>query len=403
MFSRRRFLAHCLASGGSFAASAFWTARHANASSGYGPLAEPDANGIRLPSGFISRVVATAFEAPIEGTAFQWHPAPDGGATFPLPDGGWIYVSNSEVFSIGNLSGGASALRFSPQGDIVDAYSILSDTTVNCAGGPTPWGTWLSCEEFDGGRVWECDPTGANAAVVRPALGTFRHEAVAVDPIGKRLYLTEDKSDGRLYRFSPTSYPDLNTGILAVAEVLADPGPGGALIWHPVSNPNPLIGVQTETRYQVSESTAFKGGEGIWFHEGIVYFVTKGDNRVWALDTLNNSIDVIYDPTLHPNPILSGVDNVTVSPRAEVVVAEDGGDMQLIALTPDGELCPLLQVTGQEGSEITGPAFSPDGRRLYFSSQRGGSAGFGITYEVSGPFTNTIIRDSFEGETAGLY
>lgn len=95
----------------------------------------------------------------------------------------------------------------------------------NCAGGPTPWGTWLSCEEADRGRVWECDPTKPGQGVVKPAMGTFAHEAVAVDPVNERLYLTEDKRDGRFYRFVPANYPDLDEGVLEVARL----GAGGSV------------------------------------------------------------------------------------------------------------------------------------------------------------------------------
>ena len=79
---------------------------------------------------------------------------------------------------------------------------------------------------------------------------------------------------------------------------------------------------------------------------------------------------------------LSGVDNVFAAPNGDLYVAEDGGDLQIVVRTPTGRLLPIAQVTGQPGSELTGPALSPDGRRLYFSSQRGP----GTTYEVEGPF-----------------
>jgi hypothetical protein len=74
-----------------------------------------------------------------------------------------------------------------------------------------------------------------------------------------------------------------------------------------------------------------------------------------------------------------------VTRSGDVIVAEDGGDLQLVLITPDRVVAPLLQVVGHEGSELAGPAFDPSGNRLYFSSQRGGR-GPGITYEVTGPF-----------------
>ena len=154
------------------------------------------------------------------------------------------------------------------------------------------------------------------------------------------------------------------------------------MTWHDVPDPS---AASTPTRQQVPESTAFNGGEGIVYDRGVVYFSTKGDNRVWRYDTKRSRLTVLYDGNQHAELPLRGVDNIGVAPRGELVVAEDGDDMQLVLLTTQGIAAPLVQVTGQEGSELTGPAFSPAGRRLYFSSQRGGG-GPGLTYEVTGPF-----------------
>jgi len=182
----------------------------------YGALQPADANGIELPAGFTSRRIAQG-EQTVPGTSYQWPLFPDGQATYATPDGGFILVSNSEVPDATPGQGGASAIRFGPDGQVRDAYRILDGTTNNCSGGPTPWGTWLSCEETDRGLVWECDPTGAQPAVARPALGAFDHESACVDPAGRRVYLSEDDVNGGFYRFTPASWPSLAAGRLEVA------------------------------------------------------------------------------------------------------------------------------------------------------------------------------------------
>jgi len=366
----------------------------------YGPLQEPDANGLMLPEGFTSRVVAMS-TLPVVPSAYVWHIFPDGGATYPTDDGGWIYVSNSEVPEIG----GAGAVRFTKDGDIADAYPILSGTSTNCAGGPTPWGTWLSCEETDTGQVWECDPAGVRPAEVRPSMGTFSHEAAAIDPKGKQVYLTEDTGDGRFYRFTPHAYPSLATGTLEAARVIdlkaVLAGETSAVTWLPIGDPTAAA---APTRHQQPNSTAFDGGEGCWYDANTIYFTTKGDNRVWIYSLQQATIELLYDADRARDPILTGVDNVFVSPKSgDVFVAEDGGDLDIVLLTPNRVAARLLKLTGDghTGSEITGPAMDPSGDRFYFSSQRGSGlgvpaglpigSGFGVTYEVTGPFRKARV------------
>ena len=334
-------------------------------------LMTADANGVRVHPFFKSRVVATTGVV-VPGTNYPWHLWPDGGACFALPDGGWSYVSNSEWF----VNAGAGFLRFDATGDIVDAGSILTGTQRNCAGGKTPWGTWLSCEEILTGAVWECDPIGATPAVRLPLMGLFNHEAAACDEVHEVIYLTEDRTDGALYRFVPETWGDLTTGQL---QVLTEPA-SGPLAWVDVPDPD---GAPVETKDQVPDTRRFNGGEGIDMSGGKAYFTTKGDNRVWCYDPDANTLAVIHDPAIQVNSMLSGVDNLVSSDAGVLYVAEDGGDMQIVLVRPDGSTFPVVQVTGVANSEMCGPAFSPDGTRLYFSSQRNP----GTTYEVTGPWS----------------
>lgn len=354
----------------------------------FGPLQPADGNGVKLPKGFTSRIVAETGKTSCEKSAYVWHGAPDGGGTFPTKDGGWIYVSNAEINyrKKGPQQGGVGALRFDAKGNVVDSYRILDNTIRNCAGGVSPWGTWLSCEEYDRGQVWECDPFGKQQAVVRPALGTFNHEAICFDFENNTAYLTEDKPDGRFYRFVSKGKQgnrlNLDEGRLQVAKVDEETK---EVSWLDLSDP---LAKEVPTRMQVKESTGFKGGEGIVLHDGIVSFTTKIDNRVWTYNTKSHVINVLYDAQSSKNPILTGVDNINVTPGGELIVAEDGGDLEIVGLDAKGNPYPLMQLEGHNKSEICGPAFSPDGKRLYFSSQRGtkGTSSGGITFEITGPF-----------------
>ncbi len=132
----------------------------------------------------------------------------------------------------------------------------------------------------------------------------------------------------------------------------------------------------------VPTSTAFNGGEGGWYEGDEVYFSTKGDSRVWKIETTTDRISIFYDRATNPTPHLTNADNVYVATTGDVYVAEDPGNLEIVALTQSGAVKPIVQITGVTGSEVTGPALSPDGTRLYFSSQRNP----GTTYEVTGPF-----------------
>lgn len=416
------------------------------------------------PIGFDVRCVARHGLNPVTGApdpdGYEWHVDPDGGAVYPSKqDGGWVYVSNSEDSS----PGGAGALRFDADGNVVDAYWILQNTRNNCAGGATPWGTWLSCEETGGGWVYECDPFGSpDTAVRKEALGALNHEAAAIDPINHVCYETEDGGSQRFYRFVSNA-DDLETTAEGVTRMRFESGTlqvmniqgfedGGypedaAALREPrkvtwttpptcemgIGDPSGTIPYDTCDLSDLGvplvpgntpNGTYFASAEGIWYYEipqalrtvpeggsvatrGVMFFATKGDNRVWAYDIENELIEIVFDnDNMQLETGFNQVDNVVVSPSGDVLVAEDGELMRLVVVVPNGEAKVLMQIT-KGGSEITGPAFTPDGSRLYFSSQRGpsgadGSGTGGATFEITIPaeYRRAAFLPGQEGDTA---
>jgi uncharacterized protein len=209
-----------------------------------------------------------------------------------------------------------------------------------------------------------------------------------VDPVGRRLYLSEDLGDGGFYRFTPYHYPSLATGRLEIAKV----GAGGNVTWAKIPDPSAS---STPTRNQVPGATRFRRGEGIWFDSGIVYLATTSDSRIHAYNTRTRRIEVLYDANAIQNPPLTDVDNITVSRSGDLFVCEDDGGsdpFDIAIITPDRKVARFLKVTGPQhgiggteaSSELAGVIFNPSGTRMYFSSQRAFFTG--VVYEVTGPF-----------------
>lgn len=317
------------------------------------------AQDVAVSQGFSCRVVARSGH-PIGGT--RWHPAPDGGACFA--DGeGWIYVSNSDV----PLAGGASAIRFGPDGEVKDAYRILDGTSLNHCGVVTPWNSWLSCEDIFLGRVYEADPHGDRPALAREAMGRFKHGDIAVDAERRVIYLTEAEPDGCFYRFTPWVWTELSFGLL---EVLCHDGQ--TTTWRPVPDPEPGF-LDIPTRYQVETALRFDNGGECSYADDLCRF--RAADIEWAYDAVEETVSKLIR-----------VD----AANARFVVTGTDDELGIDLIVGDATT-PVVRVGGHHGSVITGLAFSPDHSRLYFSSQRGceGDSRGGVTFEVTGPFGGT--------------
>lgn len=250
-------------------------------------------NGLLLSTGLTSRLLATTGQRVRYRNGGQstqvFHRLPDFGATFPdpnNPNGGYIYVSNSEVRSHdGYGQGGVGALTFNAAGDIIDYKRVLEGTTANCGGGKTPWGAWISCEEFGRGQAWQVDPTGRrDPQVITLGRDGGVFESFAYDVRNRSnpsFFITEDSPEGALQRFRPDSENwndpwNILLGAGTIDFLLLNPdstGTGGTFSF-----------TFNRTLAKQNALDNYPNSEGIDTFEGDLYFISKRLRAMFTLD-----------------------------------------------------------------------------------------------------------------------
>ena len=418
-------------------------ARATRGNGGYGALRDAGPE-LALPAGFSYTVLSYTGKPMSDGNATP--AAFDGMAAFPLPNGNVRLIRNHENRDPpesarvkgdpsraydAKAGGGTTSLEVRVAADgtasLVRDFVSLNGTIVNCAGGPTPWGSWLTCEESAEGRaqgwaqehgyVFEvaASAEGPVTPVPLKAMGRFIHEAVAVDPNTGIVYETEDRQIAGFYRFLPQQ-----RGVLAAGgrlEMLAidgrpnyDTADGqqmGTTLpvrWVGIDQPDPS-GTWGDTAAVFAQGFT-KGGarfsrlEGCWWGDGGVFFhATNGGDakvgQVWfyrptAADA--GALTLVFEsPSAE---VLNYPDNITVSPRGGIVMCEDGAGEQFIrGLTRDGRIFDFAR-NRLNRTEFAGACFSPDGRTLFLNimgSTFDAGTQKGVTVAIRGPWSDGAL------------
>jgi secreted PhoX family phosphatase len=411
----------------------------------YGPLqVYPDLPEISLPRGFHARLLSKAGDLMSDGNVTP--NAMDGTGAFAMGGNRVRLVRNHEIRNdysdpnrrtlgevnlydrFGPAGNTTLEIELRPDGEaeLKRHFVSLAGTFVNCAGGVTPWGSWISCEETVAGTNagWEKNhgynfenPARSNGPVVPVplrAMGRFVHEAVCVDPETGIVYQTEDRNPAGFYRFVPTVRDRLASGgrleMLAVRGTPRYDTRKGQTIgarreceWVPIERPDsdePSISAGFVFDQGLANGGAqFARLEGCWYGDGGAYFnsTSGGDaeaGQVWKFTPSGDGGELTLIFESPSREVLDAPDNLCVSPRGGLVICEDGSGTNYVrGLSRAGRVFDLVR-NNENDSEWVGACFAPQGRTLFVSIQgstNSASTRLGKTFAIWGPWESGAL------------
>ena len=412
-----------------------------------GPLIPDPAGIIDLPEGFTYQVISTVGDEMDDGLLVPG--LPDGMAAFPAEDGKTRIVRNHElmpgasspfgeaderidrvdperIYDAGGevaCGGGTTTIVYDTvKGEVERQFLSLVGTLRNCAGGPTPWGSWVTCEEapvmaassngyftVDHGFAFEV-PAAADAPVEPvplAAMGRFNHEAIAVDAESGAVYQTEDRPDGLIYRYLPATKGDLAGGGKLQALALADFSSVDTRNWSPFADfpigeavdvewitLDDVLAPKDDLRQRgfLKGAARFARPEGMWAGDGVIWFACTSGGRKKCGQVFRytpspgegirakerkerGTLELFFES--EDKSVVDYCDNLTVSPWGDLILCEDGAESNfLVGLSKNGDVYPFAK---NDASEFAGATFSPDGSTLFVNIQ-----GTGMTLAIRG-------------------